>query len=680
MPEQDPTTLANALRTLEGRGLTEVARAVIRAERGGQVEITDGPWDRGQDLRLSRAGREVQVRVQCKAGRNWERELRAFVTGSPDGCEIWWFTTERVSETARQKLRSELLEARGVTVEWYDNRRIAAVAVERGIEEVVLREARLPGLSPGANSDTVSLAERTAYAIAAWSEDAQELRRSVDDAVLLDVLHDSGGTASVTDLVSRCRLRLRLDPAVEPRLRGAVERLRQAGRILGPNGTVELSPDERRRIALVRATQLAEMERARTELGEVLEGLRVSDTHVVDLLVARLGALLLAAAGSVADQGPTDPLADALRQLRLDLAAAGVGPVDEVLLATTRAAQALPLAGHLVAGEVWRLTSHIRPTALMAMLGSVGVREQPVVYLDANVAMPMLLGLEFRVPPLRFFLAADHLHRQVRRLGLRTVVPTPWLEEMASQLVAALDFEPVIEVDPDLAASHNIYVALYAARGLPRAGFREYLKGLGLPRGTAGADFRGVRDRAMGSLRQLLAERGVHVEDPPRARWPKIEERWAYVCREAGREPASDITARHDIEVIGWLEQHARGPALVCTWHRLLHAMDEGGAMGWDAVSPEALANLLALGAEPASFEPTVLETACLALSEDDHRRGARVWEALVRRERGNLEDASLRAEARRFKEDWLERQFGAQREDDIVAQWEAWKVRVPRA
>lgn len=678
MVQLDTRTLANTIRTLDGRSLVEIARHVLRVETGGVAEVTDGPWDRGVDLQVTRGGRQLRVQAQCKSGGAWERELKRHIAAMPrQPTTLWWFTTERVTEATREKLKRELLDPRAITVEWFDGNRIAAIALEHGFADVVLREARLPG--PVAIVRRPTLAERTAYAIAAFSEDAGNLRRSVDDAILLDVLYDSQGRSSLRDLLERTRERLQLHDAAEPRLIGAIERLRQTHRLRGPNGVVELTDEERARITLVREN----LDREAIQLRALLAAALDTQVHpsamleaVVDTLMDEMGLLLLHTGRTLATSGggPTERGHERLRQLRLELKAQGLQDADKVLGIAVQTAESAPLARHLVTGEVWRLTSNVPRASLLATLGTVGLHDPPTVVLDANVAMPMLLGLEYTPPPLRFFLAANHTWRQATRLGLRLVVPTPWLEEMASQLVDAARYAPIMGEDPDLVGSHNVFVSFYAALGRPPDRFLDYLQNLGLPRGLVSGDFFVARDHAARGIRDLLHEQDI--ETIPVSTQPQREqqERWDFLHRAEGKEPPADIKARHDLQVVAWLEQPQSGPVLLCTWHQQLHRM--ANAHGWEPVDPEALGDLLALAADPEEFQPRGLAFACAALHEEDHRRGAEVWAKIVRIEQERLENGDLRTEARSFKDDWLQRNRSRLRDDDVIREWEAWKRR----
>ncbi|HMV66273.1 MAG TPA: hypothetical protein PKA64_05445 [Myxococcota bacterium] len=104
MPDLDPKTLANTLRTLDGRGLVEVARQVLRAETGGVVEIADGPWDGGLDLRVRRDLWELVI--QAQRTENAELERGVFDRATRDGVTWPAPTTTPSSVSSRATMSS----------------------------------------------------------------------------------------------------------------------------------------------------------------------------------------------------------------------------------------------------------------------------------------------------------------------------------------------------------------------------------------------------------------------------------------------------------------------------------------------------------------------------------------------------------------------------------------------
>jgi hypothetical protein len=62
-------------------------------------------------------------------------------------------------------------------------------------------------------------------------------------------------------------------------------------------------------------------------------------------------------------------------------------------------------------------------------------------------------------------------------------------------------------------------------------------------------------------------------------------------------------------------------------------------------------------------------------ISEEAAQRGAVVWDKLAAIELGNLHDAELLTEARRFKEEFVGRLNRGGRVEDIGRAWTVWKA-----
>jgi hypothetical protein len=143
------------------------------------------------------------------------------------------------------------------------------------------------------------------------------------------------------------------------------------------------------------------------------------------------------------------------------------------------------------------------------------------------------------------------------------------------------------------------------------------------------------------------------------------------------RRPRSQTTVNHDVRVVAHVEeasQETTAHQIVCTWDRLLLSM-EHDTPNWSVLDPATLDDLLSITSGDPSPGPVFsAETVAMSLTEEQSARGAQVLDWLVERERGALRDAQYRAQALKFKREYLTRSQDTR--DEILADaWRSWKA-----
>jgi hypothetical protein len=536
-----------------------------------------------------------------------------------------------------------------------------------------------------------------AYACAFFGSDARELRKVALQETIYTVLTNAGGTAARDSVVDQVALSMGLAANQRSQVVSSLDRLLQEGRIQGKNGDVTLEEKELGTRRSIQALAEADMNNLRAQVDAYLEPFvkrRARVEAVRESLLEDIGALLLdTAARTSAAAANANAMFDGVRQrlLHLQSTLESVGmDTDDLRRAVSdlaRIASQSQFGKHLLAGEIVLQLFHLRTSHLWRALES---RDALSVVLDTSVAMPMLCNLLYSPVDQQYFAAAQHVYAQLSAHGVPMVLPKNYLEEFASHLIEARrDYLEIIDMDPDLRASTNVFVAHYVAMKQTDPGsierFDGYLSAFGLDDALARGDFYSARDTLMRRLERLLGQYHIRcevlrAEAAPRRR---IEEIIMQIQRKAEREGKDGfkkpkVVLDHDIATLGWLvsrDADAQHAHVLCTWDQMHVEVRKQEQGDWDVLDPLALGDILSLAAseddEVYLASPWVL---ALQFSEEDATRGAAVWDTLVRIEQAQMHDAALREQARAFKAAWLAEATRDQRTRDLQQAWERWK------
>jgi hypothetical protein len=666
--------------------------------RGFAPHLTDGPYDGGKDFSVYVAPpQQAPFAVQLSVERDWEKKLKADaarVKARLGIQQLLFVSSRRIPEASFQDVGDELSRTLGIIVQKMDAQAMASLAIARGFASRVLEILGIAVPPPSSRPfQRPDMRQDAAYACAFFGTEAQSFRKTTIEQTILAVVSPTG-SARRDDVVQQVALTLGLALNQQGQIRSALDRMIQDGRLRGHNGTVTMDPDVLDGWRALRALQ----DQNRGELRREVEALLVRHSPgapglpaAVDALMEDLGALWLATAAAssqgLSGQGlpgiAQDPLSERLRHLHRTLdvlgLAEGMGR-DGLLQELTRCATNSAFGKTLAAGELFLDLLGLRTPHLLRALGE---RQEMCVVLDTSVAIPLLCCLLYEPAAQRFFIAAQHAYDQTLAHGIRLVLPADYLEEVASHLIAALrDYGDVAGLDPDFRSSQNAFVAHYAAlrhAGKAPMDFPTYLEGFGLFARHISGDFYAARDALMRDLRRLAVRYNIHTEPLASSEQGR---RWA---EEHITRAQSDldmerprVLLQHDARTLGWLhdnEVDGDRAYVLCTWDRLLLGARRTETLGWDALDPVVLGDVLSLAASPDDeiklVSPVVV---ALSLSEAEAERGAKVWDFLARTERERLHDATLRRAALAFKRDWMERAREEPRSKDMQAAWERWK------
>lgn len=338
----------------------------------------------------------------------------------------------------------------------------------------------------------------------------------------------------------------------------------------------------------------------------------------------------------------------------------------------------------LLAGEVFLSLLTMETSDLFKALGG---EKELEIYLDASVAIPVLASLLYEPHEEHFFTAATYAYNQAMAHNVALCLPRDYLEEAASHLMEAWDnYRAILDVDPDLQFSKNAFVAHYLAlkrEKRPDLEFASYTRSFGLRTSTGRTrSFREERDWIMDRMRTLFGKYGISVTEPgvvPQQARKAAQAAIAYTARELGLDRKGPLL-EHDARAVADISSRAalgESAVIFCTWDRLhLRLRTAAGSVEWNALDPVSLGDLFSL-ASPEDDQPlrAAIDIA-LEFGEAESRRGAEVWDELIRIEGDNLYDAELLDQAKEFKDAYLERLKTTGKRDPLATAWAQWKSR----
>lgn len=612
---------------------------------------------------------------------DWQKKLRddaSKVKRKLGVQRVLFISARRIPEGTFRSLQTELNDKLGIHVDRIDQQGIADLVMD---SDSLAKLLAILDIDVDTGPQALEPADRrrdAAYAYAFFSPAVHSFREVVREQSLLIALAHTGGSAKITDLYADAArlLGLRADDVV--RLLPDLERLLKQGRLRRFNGSVALTDGEKATLDALRTLRQREEAALRSELSGLLQAAGVRPTQeVLEVALRGLGALMLRHAGA---PEALDDLRRQVLRLRRELQAFGFpegARGDALIQQLVEVARTSALGKSLATGSLYRTLTSLQRDALLSALDARSIS----LVLDASVAIPMLCVRFHGSVKQRFFLVADELYSLARRQNIPLELPNVWLEEMASHLLRARDYQALASVGTeDLRLSQNAYVSYYAtARARHKVDdFGTFLASFGLTEALAQrarGDFHAARRQLETSLRRQLAHYGISSVETPftAAHLRQAERDWDWARHDLNIESRDQILERHDKQVLAWLAGRAEDDPshapLIVTWDRLLRRARPEGVPG-GALDPLAVCELLSF----VSGDEGPIETARFVgfwLTDLEAERGALILDSLVQLEKEHLSDAQLVQRAREFRTKYLDSRPDL---SDVAALEQAWR------
>ncbi len=667
------------------------------------VELTDGRGDGGKDFRLFKLGGNpeplaVQVSVQKK---RWQAKLRADAVRAKEifgTSNFTYLTSHRISGQDEQEVANELWSSHNIALRVIDAQAIASMFVTENKTSQVLDALGVYSRESayGERGKPANVKEDLAYAYAFFGTDVDGFRQTaIARSIAAFVTNEYENPPTREVVIESLSSALGLAEGRKSLISGQIDHMLQRGELLLHDQTLTASDaiaESNRTVRVLRGRQWRDLQEGISErlgnagiTGRKLEQLTEDISEAAGFLMLKSAMTAKAALEPGGDMGPAKRQIEvSLQRIERALTDAGVEPDQTSALLTDLSA----LISHSEIGQTL-LAGHLFLSLLDMSVGdllrALGGHETLEVFLDASVAIPMIAGLLYEPHETPFFQTAHHAYEQARKYGVSLRLPLDYLEEAASHLLDAYrDYRPVIEIGEDLRFSQNAFVAHYSA--LKRAGkyegtFAQYAAAFGLRESADSAPRRVERNWIMDRLRAEFARYHITVVDPKTVSseaMANAEKAISFTARELGVERSPRLL-EHDARAIAEITSRAAvGSAamMFCTKDRLhLQLSTAEGAVDWHAVDPSMLADLLALASSEPDEPVSVAVDVALGLSEAEARRGADIWDALVKIEKESLYDADALQRAKAFKDGYLANLQSEAKSEPVAVAWENWRA-----
>jgi hypothetical protein len=669
--------------------------------------LTDGWSDGGTDIRVSTLPPYPNpLAVQITVERDWRGKLSADTKKVKDKLnlsDMVFVCSRRVPEAEFALLSSDILKTTGVRVTKVDNQTIASIFFDKGEVGTILD---ILGIHPTPSRplfENIPNAARldAAYSYIVFGKESEQFRDKITESTIVSLLAKAEHLISREKLVEKVCSVLNLDMSNSITVTKGIEQLIQQGDLHVSQGFLYLANSLKDVTTAVQAVRDKEWvtlrSRVQKKLNQYSKQRKVTD-QIVDSVMEDLGSLMLSAADAAfrsfdRSSQRTVSHENMLARLRhlhtsLDSMSVAEGQKRQKLIEElTEIAAASPLGKHIMAGELYLSLSTISPPSLIRAIGG---RTNVEIYVDASVAIPILSCLLFEATTsFRYFVAAIHAYRQITSQNMIPLLPRDYLEEVAAHLFMAYrDYSAIIDLDPDLAASENAFVAHYTGLKPKRPGltFPQYVKAFGLGEALTRVDLPAARTSLMPHLERLFTRYGFKVISWTRLGYHPLKAAEEMMARaiDALKLKRPSILLNHDAKTIAGLSEeysNANNAPILCTWDSLHFWIFENEKPTWDVMDPSMLGDILSItGSDIQSARITSPLMIARSVSEEAALEGATVWDVLVKIEKGNLHDAELLAMAQEFKREYLTNKQHKIKAWEVETAWLEWKAKYSEA
>lgn len=508
------------------------------------LSVVDGPGDGGRDVTSNRNDLIIQLSVR----KDWDVKINAEATSAKEKGlrHIVYVTNRIISRADEQEFLTEKYKFAGVVdVGIHDLNRIATSLSRPGI---VARTHELLQLSLP-KEITATPKEVALSSILLFSSEAYELRKEIIDANVKAIILKFG-PVSQEELEQRISETLPWAGA-ERFVASSISRLRGSSKIIGKQSEIRLSNAESGKMKAAESNLLA----ARAIDIQMIKNELHLDENIAEKLLDLSIEILLREndfeTSGVREEEfrhflSTNQLTRRRRQIYECLARCEMvklkqygGTLDSICKANTF--------------DIYR---------------ALGRRTDLSVLLDASVAMPILCGLSFGHARSRYGTAASALVKACKAHGIKIVVPSSYLNEMAFHGRKALEFLPVYSELPNVArsalvASGNAYLSHYThiaenvesqGQGLSLSTFLAYF---GIKNGSSQHS---IENR----MESLLNDFGISIV---RDSSYDIE-----IFKEIAPKKRSDpkILIEHDARVCTYIKNNDSLGYIMATWDRVI--------------------------------------------------------------------------------------------------------------
>ncbi|MFV6088077.1 hypothetical protein ACNPC3_22960 [Klebsiella pneumoniae] len=540
--------LYKTLRGLEEKKFYDIALLFLSIKGYPDLEIIDGKGDGGRDVRSS----WNHIRIQLSVRKDWEQKINheASLAASANRNHFIYVTNRRINDHERDKFLQEEFKYKGkIEVTIFD---LASISTSLSLPGSIDSVNTILGL-PITGKIEATPKEIALSNTLLFSSEAKELKDEIiENCILAHIFSDDG--VSESSLIEKTLNDLG-NKSLSVQVVKSINRLKSKGKIRIIEGAFTLSSEVRGELKLSRD----DFEQAKLkDLNELMSSFNL-DKNDAELLINISLEILSRKQLFHGDEAYSVQLQDFIAKHSLQRR-------KHVLY---EALSKLTSARITAYGDA---ISHVLKTNTFDIFRSLGRSHSINVILDSSVAMPMLFGLSFSKVKSRYGIGAAAINEMCHAQKFKLVVPRPYLNEMASHGLKALEYAHIYNIIGDesrsiLKSSGNAYLSHFGhIRDDKLPGYEmsinDFLSYFGIQNNSTLAKIeRRIED--------LLSSLGIEVVNMPRWKPELRSEIHAQKPQEAS------IIIDHDASVLTMLSDATEEGYIFATWDKVLTELVE---------------------------------------------------------------------------------------------------------
>lgn len=540
--------LYKTIRDLEEKKFYDIALLFLSSKGYPDLEIIDGTGDGGRDVKSS----WEHLRIQLSVRKDWENKINheAKLSNEIGVKHFIYVTNRRIKDHEREVFLQDKFKFKGkVEISIFD---LAAISTSLSLPGTSDAVNKILG-RPIAGKIEATPKEITISNTLLFSSEARELKDEVvENCIFANIFSING--ISESELIERVSRDLG-NMALNVHIIKSIQRSKSKGNIKENDGGFSLSKEVEERLALARD----DFEQAKLkDLNDLMQEFFLKKSEA-ELLV-KIALEILSRNESYDGDEPFSV------QLQEFVARHGL---QKRRMRLYESLSKLTTAHVAVYGEA---ISHILSTNTYDIFRSLGRSSSITAILDSSVAMPMLFGLSFSKVKSRYGIGASALNELCQAHKFKLAVPKPYLNEMASHGLKALEYVDIYSIIGDesrsvLKVSGNAYLSHYGHirdDQLPGSemSIGEFLAYFGVQKGASLAK---IERR----IEQLLSALGIEVLTMPRWR-PELRMAIADL-----KENEATIIIDHDASVLTMMSDTTDEGYIFATWDKYLTELVE---------------------------------------------------------------------------------------------------------
>lgn len=472
--------LKRMIASVEEKLFYDVSLLFLQSLGYREISIVDGSGDGGRDVVSSRK----DLRIQLSVRRDWETKINqeADLTLQAGARHFVYITNRVISPEAEADFIVNRYKLAGqVDVRIYD---LNSISTKLAHSNIISKAYGVLGANP--ESDLQPTPREVALSsVLLFGVEAKSLRDDIVEANLCATLFDSVSVVSENDLIDQVANAL---PGVnvDRSAQAAISRLRAKGLISGAQDALKLSE-----------AHVEKLQRAREGFSHALAE-DVSQIRAVTSLSELDARQLLAKARNLLVRGKSlDGNGAAEDDFRSFMANKKLGKVKSDLY------ECLAAASTIRQFQFGATVDQIFSTNTFDIFRALGGKADVKIVLDSNVALPLMLGLEFKARNSRYGSAVSALDDVCKAHGIGLMAPSVYVNEMAGHGRKALEYLEIYPVLPDeakhfLLNSRNAYLSHFSnLENHNNIKLEDFLAHFGI---VAGSSIRKIENRIISIL------------------------------------------------------------------------------------------------------------------------------------------------------------------------------------